>query len=340
MRRSRALALCAGLLLTAIACSDDPTVRVAEKPSPSPKPDPVCPLTGTDIPKRVDIERAAIAVKVENSREARPQSGLEDADVVYEEIVEGGITRFMAIYHCRDAPKIGPIRSARFDDAKLAKPYTRVLAFSGGNSIVERELAKQKMIALQENDAGGALYRVPPGVLELHNLFGDSAKIRKLSAARRAQAPRANLFSFGPVAGRAKKARRVTINFTPSNTIEYRWKRGRWLRYEAGLPFGTATGGQIGVENVLIQEVVVNNSATITDSAGHPSPDILLKGKGRAALFRDGKVIKGFWRIKKEGDPAHFVDRRNESFVFAPGEIWIELVPSRKGAVKGSFSFK
>ncbi len=340
MRRSKALALFVGLLLTGIACSDDPTVPVAEAPSPSPTPDPVCPLTGEDIPKGVDIERAAIAVKVENAREARPQSGLEDADIVYEEIVEGGITRFMAVYHCRDSSMIGPIRSARFDDAKLAKPYTRVLAFSGGNSIVERELAKQKMIALQENDAAGALYRVPPGVLELHNLFGDSGRIRKLSAAKRAVAPRADLLAFGPLPGRARKARRVSINFTASNTIEYRWKRGRWLRYDAGAPFQSATGGQIGVPNVLIQEVVVNNSATITDSAGHPSPDIVLKGRGRAVLFRDGKVIKGFWTIKEEGDPAAFVAKGKKPFVFAPGSIWIELVPSRKGAVKGSFSFK
>jgi hypothetical protein len=288
----------------------------------------------------VDVTRAAVALKVENSPEARPQSGLEDADVVYEEIVEGGITRFMAIFHCTDVKKVGPIRSARFDDPKIAKPYTRILAFSGGNSIVERELAAQDMIALQENDGGGSLYRVPAGVLELHNLFADTAKIRKLPPSKKARGPRTDLFNFGPVPDTAKKARRVEIHFTASNTIEWRWKSGKWQRFEAGAPFQSATDGQISTPNLLIQEVEVNNSQKIVDVAGNPSPDINLMGKGKALLFRDGKVLKGTWTIEKEGNEAVFTSKDKEAFVFAPGSIWIELVPSKKGAVKGSVAFK
>lgn len=326
-----------GLLLLA-ACNDDPPVTARTRPTPTP--DPVCPLTGRDIPKGIDIERAAIALKIENSSAARPQSGLEDADIVFEEVVEGGITRLMAIYHCKDAKKVGPVRSARFDDAKLVKPYTRVLAFSGGNSIVERELNRQNLIALQENDAGGAMYRVPRGVLELHNLFGSTARIRKLSPAKKAKSPRDDLFEFGQLPDGLSKARAIRINFTASNAIEYIWKKDTWRRIEAGKPFMSTTNGQITTPNVLIQEVQVDNSPKITDSAGHPSPDIKLKGKGRALLFRDGRVMKGTWKIKKEGDPAVFVRKSGERFVFSPGSIWVELVPSRKGQVKGSFSFK
>ena len=335
----RALAVCtAALLLVAGACSDDePKAPVAKS---TPTPEPVCPLTGETIPKGVDIDRAAVAVKVENSPEARPQSGLEDADIVYEEIVEGGITRFMAIFHCEDSKKVGPVRSARFDDPKIAKPYTRILAFSGGNSIVERELTRQKMVALQENDGGGSLYRVPAGVLEVHNLFGDTAKIRKLPPSKKARGPHTDLFEFGPLPETAKKARRVKIHFTSSNEIEYRWKKGAWLRYEAGAPFKSATDGQIKTPNLLVQQVKVNNSQKIVDSAGNPSPDISLMGRGPAFLFRDGKVQKGTWQIKKEGNQAVFVSKDKQPFVFAQGSIWIELVPSKKGNVKGSMSFK
>ena len=286
------------------------------------------------------MKRAAVAIKVENSSAARPQSGLEDAEVVYEEIVEGGITRFMAIYHCTDSGKVGPVRSARFDDPKIAKPFTRVLAFSGGNAIVERELNDRNMIPLQENDAGAALYRVPPGVLEIHNLYSDTKKLRKLSAVKKARGPKQGVFEFGPLPASAKRARRVALNFTASNTIEYRWKGGSWKRYEAGSSFQSATGGQIAVPNVLIQKVNVSNSPRITDSAGNPSPDIQLHGKGKALLFRDGKVVSGTWEIEREGAPAVFTTKDGEPFTFATGPIWVELVPSPRGQVKGNVEYR
>jgi len=338
IKRSLVVAMLFGLVFSAACSEEEPTV--ASTPTPTPTPDPVCPLTGEDIPSGVDIRKPAVAVKVENSSAARPQSGLEDADVVYEEIVEGGITRFMAIYHCKNSKKVGPVRSARFDDPKIAKPYTRILAFSGGNSIVERELVRQNLIALQENDGVGALYRVPPGVLEIHNLFGDTKKIRKLPPAKKADGPKKDLFEFGDLPDGLKKARHVAIHFTASNEIEYRWKKGAWHRYEAGAPFMSETNGQIAVPNVLVQEVMVNNSPKIVDSAGNPSPDIQLVGKGRALLFRDGKVMKGTWEIEDEGRFPILEKRNGDEFVFAPGPVWIELVPSHKGQVKGSFSFK
>jgi hypothetical protein len=341
-RGSSFLGLAVCLCLALAACSDDTDLVARPTPTPTPTPTspPVCPLTGEDIPKGIDVDRAAVAIKVENSSAARPQSGLEDAEIVYEEIVEGGITRFMAIFHCTDSEKVGPVRSARFDDAKIAKPYTRVIAFSGGNSIVERELVRQKMIALQENDAGASLYRVPSGVLELHNLFADTKQLRKLSAVRKARAPRDDLFMFGDLPTGAKKARRVRVNFTAANTIEYRWKKDAWHRFEGGAPFLSGTGGQIRVPNVLIQEVKVQNSPKITDSAGNPSPDITLQGKGRALLFRDGRVLIGKWTIPKEGKPARFVTKDGAPFMFAPGSIWVELVPSKKGHITGSIRFR
>jgi hypothetical protein len=334
-----AAALSVAALLVGAACSSEPEEPVTV-PAPSPAPDPVCPLTGAEIPKGIDVSRPAVAIKVENSPQARPQSGLEDADIVYEEIVEGGITRFMAIYHCKDSKKVGPVRSARFDDPKIAKPYTRILAFSGGNSIVERELVRQHLIPLQENDGGGSLYRVPPGVLELHNLYGDTSKIRGLRVSKKARGPKSDLFEFGPQPDQAKKARRITVRFKEGNSIEYRWKKGKWARFEAGSPFRTKTGGRIAVPNVLIQQVVVNNSRKITDSAGNPSPDIRLEGKGRALLFRDGTVQKGIWKIDKKENSPTYTRANGDPFVFATGPIWIELVPSRKGSVKGFFAFR
>lgn len=339
MRSRDRLALVAGLLCVAVlsgACSNESgPAPAAPAPSPTPEPPPTCPLTGEEPDKGVDLARHAVAVKIENSPAARPQHGLGAADIVYEEVVEGGITRFMAIYHCSITRQAGPVRSARFDDPKIALPATRIIAYSGANSIVEGELNKRNIIALEEDDSD-AFYRVPPGVLQTHNLFIDVGRLRRAIEAR-VRPPR-QLFRYGPLQDGSKKARHVKINFTASNTIEYRWRNDGWERYEAGAPFMLASGDQVSVPNLLIQVVEVKPSSTIVDSAGNPSPDIKLTGRGRALLFRDGRVIRGTWRIKKEGRAPVFNAKNGEEFIFAPGQTWVELVPSSKGAVKGSFS--
>ncbi|MFN2525955.1 MAG: DUF3048 domain-containing protein [Actinomycetota bacterium] len=344
LNSSRSLVALAFIALLATSCSGDeptPSPPIAEAPSPTPTPDPTCPLTGLEPPSPAALERPAIALKIENSPAARPQHGLEDADLVYEEIVEGGITRFMAIFHCGTSKQVGPVRSARFDDPKIARPFTTMIAFSGANDIVETELEKRGIAAIDEDDAPGALFRIPPGVLEIHNLFGHVEKLRALARERNIEPPPQNYFKFDAApTSEARRVRRITVNFTSGNTIEYRWKKEAWHRYEAGQPFMSAAGEQIAVPNVLIQEVEVNNSPRIFDAAGNPSPDIDLTSSGRALLFRDGALINGRWISKKEGTVTIFETKDGTAFTFAPGSIWIALVPSSKGSVRGSFSFR
>jgi hypothetical protein len=99
-----------------------------------------CPLTGEEPKNEEILERPAVAVKVENAAVARPLSGLERADLVYEELVEGGETRFIAFFHCKDASKAGPVRSARQVDPAILGTKTRVLAYSGANQVVTETL--------------------------------------------------------------------------------------------------------------------------------------------------------------------------------------------------------
>jgi hypothetical protein len=340
--RRRCAALAAALALLA-ACSGgdaDQVPQAAPNETAEPAEPAVCPLTGERPPKGVDLDRAAVAVKIENSREARPQSGLEDADLVYEEIVEGGITRFMAFYHCGDSDRAGPVRSARFDDPKIARPITRVIGFSGANGIVERELDRKKMVALNElNTSNHAFFRVPPGNLDIHSLFVDVSKLRAAAPDAKLDSPR-EPFRFGDLPRAAKRARSAVVHFKASNEISYRYKGGVWRRWEDGERFMTRRGRQIAVPNVLIQQVEVNNSKSIVDPAGNPSPDIALRGSGKAWLLRDGRVLKGRWKIAREGAAATFTTAGGEPFRFAVGPIWVELVPSPKGDVKGSVAIK
>jgi hypothetical protein len=299
---------------------------------------PVC-LNGRDLPKKLDESSTAVAVKVENDPAARPQSGLEEADVVYEEIVEGGITRFMAIFHCGDSRKVGPIRSARFDDPKIALPFTNTLAYSGANSIVQKELRKRRVMSLTEGMKGDPLFRSPAGSISVHSVFADTRVLRRY-VPKKADPPSYDAFERGDLSKSAKPAKLVTLNFEAGNAIEYAYKKGLWHRWEAGSRFMAASGKQIAIPNLLVQEVRVDNSEKIVDIEGNPSPDISLEGKGRALLFRDGKVVKGEWRIKREGSPPAFVTNKGETMTFAKGPVWVELVPSRKGTVKGKIAFK
>jgi len=338
---------CAALLVLG-ACTAEgeeapgPVAQAAE-PEPSPSADPPpdwCPLTGEDPTSGVDLSRPAVAVKIENSPAARPQSGLEKADLVFEERVEGGITRFLVIYHCGASDKAGPVRSGRFDDPKIALPHTRLLAASGSNAIVEGEISKRKMVYLDE-DSTDALFRDPPGFISIHSLFVNTKKLLKTAIREELPSPTYDAFTFGPVASEGKKARAVTLNFTDSNTIEYKWIRGSWQRFEAGAPFMSAAGEQIEVPNVLVQMVKVDNSDTIVDSTGSPSPEIALENaKGKLLLFRDGRVIKGRWSTGKTGQTPAYTDRDGEPLSFAEGPVWVALLPSKAGEVKGSVSFK
>jgi len=299
-----------------------------------------CPLTGEDPAAGVELDRPAVAVKIENSPDARPQAGLDRADLVFEERVEGGITRFLVVYHCADSAKAGPVRSGRFDDPKLAKPFTRLITASGSNSIVEREMKAQKMVYLDE-DSTDALFRDPPGLISTHSLFVNTKKLRKTAVSRKLSPPSYEAFEFGPIEGDSRRARSVSVNFTDSNTIEYKWREGAWKRFEAGAPFTVASGEQIAVPNLLIQIVDVDNSDTIFDVAGNPSPDISLeRSGGKALLFRDGRVVKGTWSFGKVGDIPVYETKGGDPLPFAEGPIWVALVPSQKGEVKGKFTFK
>lgn len=298
-----------------------------------------CPLTGEDPPNGVALDRPAVAVKIEDDPAARPQRGLEKADIVFEERVEGGITRFLVIYHCGDSKHAGPVRSGRFDDPKISKPFTNVLAAAGSNAIVDKEIKRRGLFYVRE-DNSKALFRDPRGSVSVHSLFANSEKLRKFAVKKDVEPPPHDVFLFGPIDAESKKARKVTMNFTEDNTVEYRWKRGRWKRYEAGEPFMAAAGDQIAVPNVLIQEVRVDNSK-IVDSVGSPSPKIGLRNaSGRLLLFRDGRVIKGRWKKNGVAEPPVYTTADGQPMTFARGPIWVELLPSKKGEVKGKFSFK
>ncbi|HYN98635.1 MAG TPA: DUF3048 domain-containing protein, partial [Actinomycetota bacterium] len=176
----RVLALLLMLTLFAGACSDDPEPRetqaaeeVESPEPPPPPPEPIrCPLTGVELPGGVDINRPAMAVKIDNHPRARPQTGLETADIVYEELVEGGLTRFLAIYHCGDAADLGPTRSARAVDPDILTQYAPVLlAYSGASPNVLAKVGRTPGVINLMHGSTGPAYSRRGGRPAPHNLY-------------------------------------------------------------------------------------------------------------------------------------------------------------------------
>ncbi len=300
----------------------------------------ICPLSGAEQSDEDILERPAVAVKIENNPVAYPLSGLEDAELVYEELVEGGLTRFVAFYHCTDTQTAGPIRSARFIDPAIVGPITKILAAAGGNDIVQKELDRAGIYVIDENTAGSAMQRLTrEGISFEHTLYGKTKALRKLGTKKFDEAPPEEIFEFGDLEGTSKKAMSIDLSFAGGSQIRYAWKGGQWLRFEDDVEFLDDTGVQIGVDNVLVEEHEVNLSETVVDVLGTPSIEIAdVTGSGRAMLFRDGRAIAGRWEREAETDPVRFVTKQGDVMVFAPGTIWVHLIPDQQGDVKGSFS--
>jgi hypothetical protein len=344
--RARTLAIGGAVLIAAIGAYFVLTGKAGDLPIPGLPDEPTtCPLTGLEPRKESVLERPAVALKIENAFVARPLSGLENADLVYEELVEGGETRFMAIYHCGDARKAGPIRSARLVDPAIMMPKTMILGYSGANTTVTAALETAGVVTLTEDDAApaDAMERVErPGISQEHTLYADSTRIRKLGRKEFTDAPPQDILEFGDLEGASKKASTISINFGGASTITYEWSTAdeSWQRFQDGAPFLAESGEQIAPKNILI-EVHKVRASTVVDVTGTASIEIVNEtGSGKAVLFRDGRAVRGKWSRASSDRKTVFETKDGDEMVFAPGSIWIELVPSKSGEVKGTFSYE
>ena len=296
------------------------------------KPPPTCPLTGMPAPGGKVPHTPVVAVKVENAPDAYPLAGLQKADVVYEEIVEGGITRFMALYQCKDAAKVGPVRSARTTDPKILVQFSdsSVLAYSGGQSAVVNAIERSGLVSLDETTGGAAFWRDPDRIGP-HDLFVNTARLRAKVAKRIADegSPR-RVFPFdAEVTVPGKQVVSVTAAFSPSITATWRWMPGarRWQRQYEDAPMTLDDGQPITATNVLIQQVEVTEG-NLVDVLGYHSPEVALTGSGKAWILRDGVLIKGTWSRPVMGAVTKFLTRSGEIIPLMPGNTWVELIPT------------
>lgn len=306
-----------------------------------PPPPPTCPLTGEPAPNGKIPKLPVAAVKVENTTDARPQAGLEVADMVYEELVEGGITRFISMFQCAEAPRVGPVRSARMTDPGVLLQYGRpILAYSGGTNAVQKAVNRSGLYAYNETTGGKAFARDSNRV-EPHNLFVSTPKLRKVAGKKPTrQDPPQSPFTFGDWTGKAKQANTLTMVFSELNTVGWEWSRkdDLWLRSDNGTPNVLENGDRVSASNVVVQEVKVTTS-DIKDVTGSPSPEVTLTGKGKAYIFRDGKVISATWERPSESDVTAYTTKDGQQVTLTPGQTWVELYPAKGGFANASIDF-
>lgn len=290
-------------------------------PAPPPPPPPVLPLSGEEG------ERAnpALVVKVENSRPSRPQTGLEQADLVFEELVEGGETRFAAVFHSEIPETVGPVRSIRPMDPAIAAPFGGRFAYSGGiPEFVDALRAVPSLVDVGQPTAPEGYFRSDER-RSPHNLYLRPAALPE----GRPDLPQPQPFaSFGEVTG--PPATRVDLQFSPTSQVSFALDpaSGRYVRSQAGEPFLTAAGPALSFDNVLVLSVEIRETP-FRDAAGNPVPEtVLAASSGNLVLLSKGVRVDGTWSKESRDAPFVFKAADGSPLVLAPGSTAVELFPS------------
>ena len=290
--------------------------------------DPVtCPLTGEEPAEEALATRRVLAVKIENSPEARPQIGLAEADVVYEQEAEGGITRFNVLYHCTNADRIGPIRSARPVDPPILQQYGDPLFVHAGSVDAVIKRVEEAGIEMINCNFEEAVCPRDPAHTAPHDIFTSTDALR--DAGRSNGEPPVDVFTFDEEEPQGKRGRQVRLNFSPvaDVTWRYRGNQDAYLRFHEEEAHDLEDGSQITAKNVVVM-VVERLDTRVTDSAGNPVPSFETVGKGDLYVFRNGTVIEGTWQREDESATTELLDKQGETIALAPGNTWIELFPT------------
>jgi len=337
--RRQALALLGGAALLA-ACGgatkepDQPapatvTTAKAEPVTTAPRPA-VFPLTGRPVDDPARAARPALTVKIDNAPDARPQSGLDLADVVFEEVVEGGVVRFAAVFHSTEAGSIGPVRSVRAEDAVLVTPLRGYFVYSGGNDIFNALIRKAPVGLISEDDG-------PPGLLTRrrdrrspYNLYTSTGAIYG-KAPKRDEVPPA-LFSYRPagqpLGGGATPVREVNVKMGDRTTLDWTYDdaSGRFLRTTNGTPHVLEGGARLSFPNVVIQFCRYQPTGVI-DASGSNSPEAILQGDGEVWVLSGPAMSKGRWAKPDAAAVTTYLDGAGQPLLLQPGPTWVVLAP-------------
>jgi len=291
-----------------------------------------CPLTGTPVPGGGPVpQRPALAVKIDNYPDARPQSGMDKADVIFEEPVEGGITRYAAVFQCQDAPLVGPVRSARnIDIGILGELGSPLLVHVGGIDPVLANIVASPLINVDLGDYGSVEVH-PSGRVAPYDTYATTAQLWATHPTL--TTPPQPLFVYSHKTPKGAPVSAVSIDFSGTSDVTWKYNpaTGVFLRYYDGsTPDTLADGIQNSAANVIVQYVQISYGPWVENSEGalEVQADLYPDFSGAAEVFRGGTEIKGTWSRATLGSPTQFLTTGGAEIPMQPGQTWVELVPN------------
>ena len=331
--RAKVLATIAGLVVAAgiatgvtilLAASSPPPVRPQALTRPRPSPSPtrqqlLSPFTGEPVSSLGPI----LAVKIDNIVYARPQTGLTQADIVYVLPVEGGLSRFLAIFSSHFPPVIGPVRSARADDLQLLPQFGRpAFAFSGAQPQLQPIVENSRIVNLYAGVVGG--YYRDYNRIAPYNLYARTREL--LAEARGASKAHSIGFTFGPPpASGGKPTTSLGVSY-PAASFRFSWDGalGRWLVWMDGQRAATTEGPQLSAPTVVIQYTTVSTSRYLEEGRRPPFAETV--GSGTATVLRNGEAYSARWSRPGPNVGTTFTTGNGQPMNFARGQVWIVLV--------------
>ena len=328
-----AVALAVSLILVFTGGRGKPAAHTAAAPptpSPSPTPTPtlaacpkdVSPFTGEPVKSPGPV----LAVKIDNIIYARPQTGLTQADIVYVLPVEGGLSRFLAIFSSHFPPVIGPVRSARFDDLELLRQFGRpAFAFSGAQNHLLPVVERAHIVNLYAGVVGGywrGTTRAAPDNLYattqvlLHEAHGRESKAHCIG------------FRFGPPPAGGHPERSVSVSY-PAAAFRFTWsaRKQHWLVWMDGARAASTEGPQLSAATVVLQHTVVRTSHFLEEGLRPPYAETV--GHGWALVLRNGREYRVHWSRPGYNRGTTFT-YHGKPFAFAKGQVWVVLFGNRR----------
>jgi hypothetical protein len=288
--------------------------------SPSPSPSRAV-LTSPFTGEPVRTLGRILIVKIDNLDQARPQTGLTRADIIYLIPVEGGLSRIMAVFSSHFPPVIGPVRSSREDDIELLRQYGRpAFAYSGADPRLLPLVHRARIVDLYDGLVGG-YYRDPKRIAP-HNLYARTGQL--LAQAPGASRAHAIGFRFGPPPPGGRVTASHSVSF-PAAAFTFRWSaaKQRWLVSMDGTRAASTEDGQLSAATVVIQYTAVRTSRF--HRQGVPSPYAQSTGSGTAVVLRGGESWDARWSRPRADGGTTFTTATGRPMTFARGQVWIVL---------------
>lgn len=294
------------------------------------------PLTGLPITNGDLLKRPLITVKIDNAPDARPQFGIENADVIIEEKVEGGVSRFMALFHSQDAERVGPVRSLRDTDVSWLAAEGGLLAYSGGIPQVRARINGTGITDVGADTFGEKYYKRRKDRSFEHSMFTNTKLLRDDLAPKNAKPPKslytylANNQAFGG-AGEVQitsfDARLANLPTAMSFVWTWDASKQTFMRKTDNKIHDIEGHGQIAMPNVVLQFTPYVKTQW-TDRAKTPVDQANVIGEGEAWVFSGGKLVKGRWSRPNGDAITTFKDTSGTPIKLKAGQTWLTLVPT------------